>query len=126
MANDIFSEWHEWHVTIFALADEDAVSVAAWRKALASYSVDELHGASQELLIAAPKSFRNDHVPGFFRILARNRERARPKGQVASACRCPSCQAAKGAPSTTAATDLPAKFSFVRAAAKRARKLSAT
>lgn len=91
MTNDGFLDWHEYHTTIFALAPEDSKTVASWRAALKHHSLDELAAASAELLLQAPKSFRNEHVPGFFKILERMRA-PRKKG-FSSTCGCESCQA---------------------------------
>lgn len=116
MSDKDFLAWHEYHAAIFALDPVDSDSVLAWRNALDSHPIDEVFAASEKLLVTAPKSFRHDHVPGFFRIL---NGAPRKLKQFASACRCPSCEAAKRGENATkpkSSND----FSFVRESAMRA------
>jgi len=118
MSDQDFLAWHEYHVTIFALAQEDSDSVAAWRNALVDYPIDDLYTASAALLRTAPKSFRNDHVPGFFKLLPARPKRREPAKKFGSACPCEECQRRKaGEAQEHVAT--PRTFSFVREAIKQ-------
>jgi len=115
VTDDDFASWESYHVALFALAPEDAKTVATWRAALDEFSLAELCKASAELLRAAPKSFRNDHVPGFFKLLPARPKRREP-AKFGSACPCQDCQRRKsGQPEVDNSDEPPSRFSFVRA-----------